>query len=563
MFSRAWFPTRQKKNRKSAAAVLFGLFSFLLFGICIAEEGNAFYPLYGDIKPLSPGDTLYVFAKGRRGQDNQFIAIQTLQGVVSRTDRPHVWIDAGDPVFAKYLSEKYDIQFDRQYAQDFPALLEKLKPYTSGRYVLYDIRDKPSISAATTLAGLLDGAAIDVELEAAALEKGYVQAIDVRGKDSRWVYETYWDQLNHHAMVVHTPADRDHPSASCLRDWGPALKALDWWYNDEEYSRKVYSSVNSCSPVYGWQDPTTRDEGLTIKLHSEEGLFQIPSDWMVNLSVHASMGSALKDRKFIQKAPRRKPVTEKGVHYVTFILSDMDNILTEIGTHSFYSQTKFYRNPHRGQFPMGWGMAPSLAELSPAGIEMWYNDATPNDVFVAYCGLGYFYPSVFPSMQAHAQRLAEFMERADLRTILLIDRLLPEKNLTDAYGETARWFASLQQVRGMFYLEYVRYAPYNGKIFWFENKPMITARFDFRSEHFYSAVRTTASSLARSINELPKDPAGPDGYTFVTVHAWSKGLDDIYDTIQMLDADVRVVNAEEFIELVSENLGPEKTKQPR
>lgn len=83
---------------------------------------------------------------------------------------------------------------------------------------------------------------------------------------------------------------------------------------------------------------------------------------------------------------------------------------------------------------------------------------------------------------------------------------------------------------------------------------MITARFDFRSEKFYPAVRTTASSLAQSINELPKDPTSPDGYTFVTVHAWSKGLDDIYDTIQLLDADVRVVNAEEFIEQVCKNI---------
>lgn len=552
------FPARRIRSRKRTenghtGSVLLGLFSFLLSGLCTAAEPDAFYPLYGDIKPLSPGDTLYVFTKGRRGQDNQFIAIQTLQGVVSRTDRPRVWIDAGDPVFVNYLSQKYDIHFDRQYAQDFPALLEKLKPYTSGRYVLYDMRDKPSISAATTVAGLLDGAAIDVELEAAALEKGYVKAIDVRGKDCRWVYETYWDQLNHNAIIVHTPANREHPSAAYLRDWGPALKSLDWWYKEEEYSRKVYSSVVLCSPVYGWQDPTTHDEGLTIKLHSEEGLFQIPSDWMVNLSVHASMGPALKDKKFVQKVSRRKPVTE-DVHYVTFILSDMDNILTEIGIRSFYSQEKFYRNPHRGKFPMSWGMAPSLVELSPVGIEMWYNNATPNDVFVAYCGLGYFYPSVFPPMQAHVKRLSEFLKRADLKTILLIDRLLPEKKLTDAYEETARWFASLEQVWGMFYLEYSQYAPYNGKVFWFEKKPLVTARFDFRSEKFYPAVRTTASSLAQSINELPKDPASPDGYTFVTVHAWSKGLDDIYDTVQLLDSDVRVVNAEEFIELVRENI---------
>jgi hypothetical protein len=85
---------------------------------------------------------------------------------------------------------------------------------------------------------------------------------------------------------------------------------------------------------------------------------------------------------------------------------------------------------------------------------------------------------------------------------------------------------------------------------------MVTARFDFRQETFYSAVRPTAAELAKSINALPKDPTRPEGYTAVTVHAWSKGVDDIYDTIQLLDANVRVVNAEEFIDLIALNLKP-------
>ncbi|HOK95254.1 MAG TPA: GxGYxYP family putative glycoside hydrolase [Anaerohalosphaeraceae bacterium] len=537
--------------------VLTGL--FYISATSAADELHP--PLYGPVKPLSAGDTLYVFTKGPRSEDNQFIAMQTLQGVSARTRGPRVWIDAGDDTFVNYLAQTYSIQFDRRYARDFAALLEILKSCTSGRYVLYDMTDRPSLSAATTMAGLLDAVAVDTQLEAAAKEKGYVLAVDVRGRDCRWVFENYKPQLNSHAIVVHTNNPRQHRSAPYLRDWGPALQALDWWHNDLSYSRQVYRSMVPCSPVYGWQDPTTSDEGLTIKLHSEAGLFQIPSDWMLNLSVHAAMGPALKDKKFVQKTARIKPVREEGVHYVTFILSDMDNILTEIGTNSFYSQPKFYANPHRGKFPMSWGMAPSLVELSPAGLEMWYKDAAAGDVFVGYCGLGYFYPSTAPAMEIHTRRLAAFMDRADLRTLLLIDRLLPEKNLDGGYYETAKWFTRLQQIRGLFYLEYIQYAPHGGRIFWFDNKPMVTARFDFRQEAFYPAVRSTPQALADSINQLPKNPASPDGYTFVTVHAWSKGLDDVYQTIQLLDKDVRVVNAEEFIEQVRQNLHPLSSPQ--
>jgi hypothetical protein len=510
-------------------------------------------PLYGDIKPLSENDTLYVFTKGPNSEGNQFIAIQTLQGIVARTNRPGIWTDVGDTTFPDHLSANYKIRFDRKYARDWAGLIGELKQYTSGGYVLYDLHDKPSISAAVTMAGLLDAVAIDVGLQTTAIEKGYTLAMDVRGKDCRWVYENYRGRLNDEAIIVHTQNNR---SAYYLRDFGPAVKGLCWWYNDKAYAQEVYRSMAPCSPVYGWHDATTSDEGLSVKMHSEGGLFQLPSDWMLNLSVHASMGSVLKDKKFTQKVSRVRPVKEASVHYVTFILSDMDNILTEIGTNSFYSNPKFYQNPHRGQFPMSWGMAPSLVELSPTGLEMWYNHATPKDVFVAYCGLGYFYPSQAPYLQTHAKRLAEFMDRADLRTLLLIDKLLPETELTQNYYDTVKWFTAIKNVQGLFYLEYIQYAPHNGKIFWFDNKPMVTARFDFREEKFYPSVRSTPSSLADSINQLPKDPTCSDGYTFVTVHAWSKGLNDIYDTIQLLDPNVRVVNAEEFIEQLRLNVKP-------
>ena len=110
----------------------------------------------------------------------------------------------------------------------------------------------------------------------------------------------------------------------------------------------------------------------------------------------------------------------------------------------------------------------------------------------------------------------------------------PDRELTEDYYEYAHWFTDLEQVRGLFYLEYVCYAPHQGRIFWFDGKPMVTARFDFRTETFYASVRPTPESLADSINALPRDPACETGYTMVTVHAWSKGMDDIARTIDLL-----------------------------
>ncbi|MGE4285799.1 MAG: hypothetical protein AB7F23_04220 [Phycisphaerae bacterium] len=538
------------------AAVAFSTDNSVILDDIFVDREISYRPLYEPVRPLARGDKLYVYKTGRRPRDNDVIAVQTLQGVVARTSGPKIWIDTGDMTFADGMKDKFDIQFDYTYAEDAPGLLKELIGCTSGKYVLYDLADLPSISAATTMAGLLDGIAIDRRIENTAKAAGYELGIDVRGKDCKWVYENYRDELSYDSIIVHTNNKRHHSSAPRLRDIGPAKKSIDWWLADEAYSRSVYSSMNPVSPVYGWQDPITPDEGLTVKIHSEEGLFQVPSDFMYNLTTHFGFSKLYEGKSFKPKTVLNKPKTEQGVHYVTFIMSDMDNILTEIGDNSFYSNQRFYDNPHRGEFPMSWGMAPSLVEMSPLGIDMWYEKGKSNEAFVGYCGLGYFYPDCAPYMQTHARRLESFINRSGLHTMLLIDRLLPDKPLDESYAETAKWFMQMEQLRGLFYMEYIEYAPHGGKIYWFNGKPMVTARFDFRSEEFYGAVRSTPQKLADSINALPKDPSNPDSYTFVTVHAWSKGMDGIAETIKLLDDNVRVVHADDFIEIITHNLAP-------
>lgn len=530
---------------------------------CAVAQGDPDSPpLYGPIKPMKKGDTLYTFKMGERNaRGREAITIQTLQGTLARLEGPRIWIDAGDNTFVDYFTKNFGVTFDRSLDTDFAGLLAKFRDKTSGKYVLYDLMDRPSLSAANTMAGLVDGIAIDVRHEEVAKTAGYTLALDVRGKDSKWVWENHKDQLSREGIVIHTNDPKDHPSIDHLIDWSPATRQIAWWYRDEALSRQVYSSMNPVSPAYGWQDPISDDEGITVKIHSEEGLYQIPSDWMLNLSVHASTGPVMKDKSFQQKLERKPLKKEQGVHYVTFILSDMDNILTEIGTNSFLTEKKFFANSHRGSFPMSWGMAPALTELSPAGMQAWYEAATPNDAFVGYCGMGYFYPNVAPALEKHMKRLEPLLKRADLKTMLLIDRVLPDNKFTkEYYAPFAHHFTQMEQLRGLFYMEYVQYAPHGGKIFWYDDKPMVCARFDFRQDAFYSAVRQTPEQLAESINALPRDPSDPDSYTFVTVLAWSKGLDDVKKAIDLLDPNVRVVNAEEFIEHLHANIPPEKRK---
>ena len=55
--------------------------------------------------------------------------------------------------------------------------------------------------------------------------------------------------------------------------------------------------------------------------------------------------------------------------------------------------------------------------------------------------------------------------------MLLIDRVLPENKFTKEYYEPfAKHFTGMDQIRGLYYMEYVQYAPHGGKIFWYDDK---------------------------------------------------------------------------------------------
>ena len=501
-------------------------------------------------------DTLYTINRNRLN-DAQFVALQTMQGVLAQ-DTPQIYIRSQQTTYLTDMVDRHNVtrvdqsQFN-WFVNHFQGAL--------GEYVLYDIDEPASLSAATSLAGVLNAVAVDVSLKTTFDFFGYTQIMDARGKDDQWVYENYYPILNQDAIVIHTNDPSYHPAAYFLRDWAPAIRAMDWWNSSAAQTEALFDALEKSSPVYGWDSPVSSaqgDEIQFIQYHSQHDLYQIPSDWIINLSTYAGFASRSEPWQLTRPGRDNEYTQETDVHYVTFMMSDMDNICVHLAPNNWTGNTSFYASSHRGSFPVGWGMPPNMMELAPTVAQWWYRNATEKDSFTAYGpGLGYFYPHHFSTgaLQKHVQKFDHLMQQADLNSLLIMDNFWPQDMTVENYQQYAEPYAALEQVRGMFYLDVAGdYARYGGRLLWFDGKPFLTCRFTLWDAQQYEGVSRTPDQLAASINALPADPGSEDGYTLVIVHAWSYGLDGVAQTIEQLDPHVRVVTPDEMIEQLNMNL---------
>jgi hypothetical protein len=226
---------------------------------------------------------------------------------------------------------------------------------------------------------------------------------------------------------------------------------------------------------------------------------------------------------------------------------------------SFIQGADRYASPYRGTFPMGWGMAPSMVQLGPTVLKYWYDHATRLDSFIGYSsGLGYFYPSQFPALEEHLAVLDKYLARADLNSLCILDSFWPKDMTQSNYRPIGGQYAGMRSLRGFFYADVNGdYARYHGKILWFNGKPMVTCRYTLWNESQYKGISSTGLELAKSINSLPSNPSSESGYSFVIVHAWTYGMNEIRTCVNNLHPNVRVVTPVELIEqLYLHNLAP-------
>ncbi|MFC5263490.1 GxGYxYP domain-containing protein [Kribbella qitaiheensis] len=467
----------------------------------------------------------------------------TLQGQLARTGSEGLYLDIPSLGYRLWLDDLADRYGVRVGPGDLWKTLEQSR--VAG-YILFR-QGTSSVNVATTLAGLTGAIAIEESLEATAIRSGLRKVLDVRDKDEQWVWSNYSHRLRHDVVIEQK---EDWPER--LRDYATMAGAFAFFDGNSAFRAEVVGALDDDATVIGWGD-AANGEDTFIGPNSDAGVKAIPADHARNLSVL----SGIRADRISQRGPVETPRPDPDAHYVSFLITDGDNIQWMLG--DFPTDPRWFGSAQRGKVDLGWGISPSLVDLAPS-VMRWYYDqsggggraagASGTDRFVVGpSGGGYMYPSRFPkaALDKHTGSLAQEMERADLSVVQIID--------FDSFPDTALWSTYLKrpQIDGLIYLEYSRYDSHKGKVVWANGKPVISAR----TMLWDGLPGADEASVIAELNSATRDPHSTAGYSVVLWHAWSKSLDNVMTVVDGLAPHVKVIPPDTLVKMVSRHANPQ------
>lgn len=490
------------------------------------EDGFSYY----QEMTMNPEKHLYVFNRSESLSDAELIVAEAIQGIYARTNAKYYMYYPG--AYATWLT---DMTENYGFTAEDITLREMVEQFIrdcGNSYVLYDRQGKAeTVNCACTVAGIFDYLPVDKTIQSKMESYGLVQKMDVSSMTEKQCFNTYKDRLNNTGLVQQR-ADLPH-----LRDYGIACRYFFFYREgiesaDMMFRGEVQDWVEENSPVFGWGP---NDEAQHVTVSSQYGQFTIPSDFCYNMTVFACK-SAFGTLDFTQASKTTNVVAEAGKHYVCIMMSDGDNVQTWYNTFPFHEN---YFGAERADFPMGWSLQPSLSDLGPNVLNYLKRNAGPKDYFVcSVSGQGYMYPQVYPDLTNYTKGLSAYLRRTDMSVVQILDSG-PSQAVIDAY-------ARIPELKGAIYCYGNKYVEGNGSVYWSIDKPFVAIR-----ETLWNA---DVAAMAARINSYDKDPTSITGYTAINLHPWSMTYRDVAELVSLLDDDVVVVTADDFIRLITDNV---------
>lgn len=467
--------------------------------------------------------------------------IATLQGLIaSKTDNAIYILSSSEPdyeIWLKDLKSCHKIKY--KMIDDSWELINKFKKFITG-YVLYSSSKPPSINNACTMASLKDSIAIDESIEWILNKHGINNLIkDCRDTDKYWAFDNLWDCGLNHSTVIELSPDKLAP----LRDYAVLSKSLIFYEDDVkdyELRERIFSSMSHNGRILGWGP----DEHGNVSLASKYGIDMTASDWAYNLSVLSSF----KSEPYALEKHDTDNKNQDGFHYVTFIMSDGDNMQWLLGSN--YSNKNWFGSPYRKDFTLGWSLNPSLYYLAPTVFNSYYKSDNYNNFVTAPSGNGYMYPSKFPQdrLESCTKTLNDYMKLVNQHYVLILD--------DEAFYRNDVWdkYTCHSNIDGLLYLNYDKNNSYEGKITWSNNKPVVSCR------DLLWAGLEDENTLIDNINDRILNGYTKindiNSYTFVYVHVWSNTMDNVYNVVNKLNSNpkVRIVSPNDFMDLIKNNV---------
>ena len=479
--------------------------------------------------------------------------LATLQGLISNKTEKRIFINCMRTDWSlEDLIENHGIKVRQE--SNVWNIVQEYKEYIKG-YVLYngDCSDynpdaklvynkdaDESINVANTVAPFYEAVIVDQSIEEQVKKLGIPMLMDVSNKTSEWAFDNYWDRVNHDIVAEIFPQLK-----MFLRDYAYMTKSFVFHKVPQEggFREKILSHMNTNGALIGWSHSITKRGELDyISEASKYGIATIPSDWSPNISVFSSFP------EYKSGQHKRNVVeNEKGVHYVTILMSDGDN--EQWVFNDLLTSRKWFGNEYKGQFDVAFAMPPYLYDHAPTLLEKMYKMAGNTDkgqeqFIVGPSGLAYMYPSLYPEdkLDAHVMLLNDYMAKTDTHVVAIIDDgALDKKEIWDKY--TAQ-----SEIKGLFYLEYFVHSTHKGKMYFSNEKPVVSC-----ADMLWVDL-TDDDEVVERVNKGSVNVEEPEAYSMIYVHAWSKNMDDVAKMVSKFDEHVRVVNAEQFMDLITKNV---------
>ena len=348
----------------------------------------------------------------RQQPNDMEMALAALQGIVNRS-APRLYIinktnpPDYDELWLDYMQEKGYTAKEQRVAGP-SSLVQRFREEITGA-IVYDEDLPGSVHAACMLAGVKRALPFSPRM---AKQFDLPVLMDLRGKWQRnvdayrYVFEHYWDRMNHHVLAWHHPLTE----VQHVRDYLVEFNVFTFWmskYGDrlkgadpaaeEQFIHQLFASTPANIPVMGWPayaDSNGIPEYTGVRWCSEYGKFVPGTEFCSNLSIHTAVHPP--DRVFTPKqSPPQSPVhLQRDKTYITINLLDSGDGLWYWQFH----QRKVWADPQRGSVPIGWCTNITLYDTLPLVLEWYYENATANDsFFAAVSGLGYMNTPAYAS----------------------------------------------------------------------------------------------------------------------------------------------------------------------
>lgn len=435
-----------------------------------------------------------------------------------------------------FWSETFkDNGLDITECKSIDDLLKKFEMHIKG-FVLADLNN---IMVAATLAGPLESIIVTEEIlkRYPQISKHIDMAYDARGKDEEWLLDYVQESANSYSLDAITQHNPKAPWA--LIDFSIKNNYIcvvcD---NNPNLMSAFYSIIKPNSPKYGFGTPY-HNEFKDVSLGATHGLFTVPSANTLNLSFYSSFKG-----KSQQTRMSDRELQKSRAHYVMIMMSDGDNLNWTIG--GCISNKKYMGNSQCKEYPINW-MYPTIAKSVSGYVHEYYMKNKPlNNYFIgSVSGIGYTYPSNHKQMDVFSEISNESYKKCGIEYSVIMDTLdlsVPGKPVLD------NMIYNMPDIKGFYYMDYGNYAKWKGKTFMINNKPVHSFRYRLW------LPKDPLEKIADMINHSSRDVTNIDAYSSVVVHVWSYGIDDVIRFINLLDDDVILVNASEFMNLLKHNV---------